>query len=80
MRPHSLPLSIFRLAFMTHHVLPMQYALGAGCIFTLSGAANSCIYGFTRNIISLHGIADALKRGSGSGSFGKCTAVVLLVL
>lgn len=71
-RLSSLPLSIYRLAYMTGHKLSIHYALGAGFIFTLSGAANCCIYAFTRKIVSLDGIGDALRRGSGSGSFGKC--------
>lgn len=75
--PISLPLSIYRLAYMTGHELSIHFALGAGSIFTLSGAANCCIYAFTRNIVSLNGLSDALRRGSGSGSFGKCTSFLL---
>lgn len=47
-----------------------QVLLGAGAVFTLSGAANCTIYALTRKLVTFDGVASALRRGSASASAG----------
>lgn len=75
-----LPLSVYRCAAMAGQQWSIQIALAAGAIFTLSGAANCTVYALTRHIVSLDGIGSALRRGSGSGSFGRCASPHFLSL
>ncbi|GAA5855171.1 hypothetical protein JCM9279_007578 [Rhodotorula babjevae] len=66
-----LPISVYRCAAMAGHVWRIEFALAGGAVFTLSGAANCTVYALTRHIVSFDGIGEALRRGSGSGSFGR---------
>lgn len=45
--------------------------LGAGAVFTLSGAANCTVYALTRRLVSFDGIGNVLRRGSGSATGSK---------
>ncbi|POY75283.1 hypothetical protein BMF94_1653 [Rhodotorula taiwanensis] len=65
-----LPLSIYRIAAMTGQNWSVHVLLGAGAVFTLSGAANCTIYALTRKLVTFDGVASALRRGSASASAG----------
>ncbi|GAA6055876.1 hypothetical protein JCM3770_001537 [Rhodotorula araucariae] len=64
-----LPLAVYRCATMAGHNWPIQYALAGGFIWALSGTGDCITYAFTRHIVSLEGIGEAIRRrSSGSGS------------
>lgn len=77
----SLPLSIYRCAAMAGEHWNIHILLGAGAVFTLSGAANCIIYALTRRLVSFDGIGTALRRGSASvsGSRGSCICMTAYV-
>ncbi|GAA5957080.1 hypothetical protein JCM8115_003951 [Rhodotorula mucilaginosa] len=66
-----LPLSIYRCAAMAGEHWNIHILLGAGAVFTLSGAANCIIYALTRRLVSFDGIGTALRRGSSSATAGR---------
>lgn len=58
---HSAPLAIYRIAAIAGHHWAIRAQLGAGVIFTLSGAFDVALYATTRRLVGMEDVMSVFR-------------------